>query len=73
MKNIRLPASRIFTAVFAAAIFVWALSDLVTLSTPSAPAAASTPEAAKLLLAGGTLAAPLALPVLLSSLAEQRE
>lgn len=72
MKSIRLPAPRAFTALFAAAILVWALADLVTLSAP-APAPAASPETAKLLLAGGTLAAPFALPVMLSYWAERRE
>lgn len=72
MKSIRLHAPRTCTALFAAALLIWALADLVTLSAP-APAPAPTPETAKLLLAGGTLAAPFALPVILSYWAEQRK
>ncbi len=71
MKSIRFHAPRTCAALFAAALLLWALVEAVHRNIPVAPTSAS--GTAQLLLAGGTLVAPLAVPVLLTSLAEQRD
>jgi hypothetical protein len=71
MKSIRASAPRAVTVLFAAAIVVWALVDGMAGQSP--PAAPSAAGGAKILVVGGMVAAPVALPGLLSLWTEARE